>query len=127
VVTNFDTPPNPASQIIQREFRAWFVQHPDDTLNRMYWPAKVSLSIPRAKELLKKYPGGFISLTNGSLTEYLEFITPPMSPPTDSAEPTVSPSLEVNVGKTVLPAGVVPTLGAKAPSPSPASATKTSP
>jgi hypothetical protein len=56
----------------------------------MYWPAKVSLSIPRAKELLKKYPGGFISLTNGSLTDYLEFITPLASPPTGSVVPTAS-------------------------------------
>jgi hypothetical protein len=75
VNTGFVQAKPPASgQVIQREFRAWFVQHPDETLNKMYWPAKVSLSISRAQELLKKYPGGFISLTGGSLTEYLDFV-----------------------------------------------------
>ena len=63
---------------VLREFRAWFVSHPDDVLTKMKWPAKVSLPIERSVELLRKYPGGFIPL--GSLTSFLEFLEPPSKP-----------------------------------------------
>ena len=51
------------SPTIVREFRAWFVKHPDRVLDRMTWPTKVSLDIARASALLKRFPGGYIPLT----------------------------------------------------------------
>jgi len=51
------------NQKIVREFRAWFVKHPDSVLTRMMWPTKISLSIERSQALLKRFPGGFIPLT----------------------------------------------------------------
>lgn len=63
------------SPLVKREFRAWFVSHPDDTLTRMKWPAKVSLPIARSQELLRRFPGGFIPLSGGkSLVEFMEFL-----------------------------------------------------
>ncbi len=62
-------------EMVSRDFRAWFVSHPDEVLTKMNWPAKVSLPIARAKDLLRKYPGGFLPLSNGaSMTEFLEFL-----------------------------------------------------
>jgi len=48
---------------IVREFRAWFVKHPDRVLDRMTWPTKVSLDIAKSSALLKRFPGGYIPLT----------------------------------------------------------------
>lgn len=60
---------------VAREFKAWFVSHPDDYLTKYKWPAKVSLSIAKSQEWLRKNPGGFLPLTGGrSMTEFLEFL-----------------------------------------------------
>lgn len=64
-----------AAQKITRTFRAWFVKHPDMVLTRMTWPTKVSLDIGKSQELLKKFPGGFIPLTNdGGVEMFFEFL-----------------------------------------------------
>lgn len=61
---------------VSRDFRAWFVSHPDSVLTKMNWPAKVSLPIQRSKELLKKFPGGFLPLSgDGSMVQFLEFLS----------------------------------------------------
>jgi hypothetical protein len=61
---------------VLREFRAWFVQHPDETLTKMNWPAKVSLSATQSKALLEKFPGGFIPLNGPGIEQFLEFLHP---------------------------------------------------
>ena len=60
---------------IVREFKAWFVKHPDEVLTRMNWPTKISLSISASQALLAKFPGGFIPLTpEAGLEQFLEFL-----------------------------------------------------
>jgi hypothetical protein len=66
---------------VVREFRAWFVRHPDKALKSLEWPAKISLEVPQAKALLAKYPKGYIPLQAGldapsGMAEYLEFLHP---------------------------------------------------
>jgi hypothetical protein len=74
VDTNITKEPKTGKETLRREFRAYFVSHPDDQLSRMKWPAKVSLPISRAKELLERYPGGYIPDSN--IIEFLEFMHP---------------------------------------------------
>lgn len=57
-----------------RDFRAWFVSHPDEILTKMQWPAKVSLPIAKSAKLLERFPGGYIPLTGKSMVQYLEFL-----------------------------------------------------
>lgn len=70
---------------VERDFRAWFVSHPDETLKTMKWPAKVSLPISRAQELLKKFPGGFIPLNEKGMTQFLEFLEKAFPPEVPNA------------------------------------------
>jgi len=61
--------------IISREFRAWFVKHPDEVLTKMTWPTKVSLSVERSQELLRRFPGGYIPLTlSQGIEVFMEFL-----------------------------------------------------
>lgn len=60
---------------IVRDFRAWFVKHPDAKLGKMYWPTKVSLSVERSQELLGKFPGGYVPLTpDAGLEQFIGFL-----------------------------------------------------
>lgn len=66
---------------VERDFRAWFVSHPDPTLKTMQWPAKVSLSKEQSKALLAKYPGGWISRNAEGMSGFLDFLHGPLDPP----------------------------------------------
>lgn len=62
------------AQIVSRDFRAYFVSHPDDFMSKKNWPCKVSVSIDQSKELLKRFPGGYIPLGPHSIVEFMEFL-----------------------------------------------------
>jgi hypothetical protein len=72
-----------ADKKVQREFRAWFVQHPDEVLTKMNWPAKVSLSSVQSGALLGKFPGGFIPLNGAGIEQFLEFLHPNVAKTSD--------------------------------------------
>jgi hypothetical protein len=75
VETNFAAPKPPSTTpVAVREFKAWFVSHPDSVLSKMQWPAKISLQPTEARELLRRFPGGYIPITNGNLGIYLDFL-----------------------------------------------------
>jgi hypothetical protein len=60
---------------IIREFKAWFVKHPDPVLTKLMWPTKISLTIPQSQELMKRFPGGFIPLTSEKgIEQFFEFL-----------------------------------------------------
>jgi hypothetical protein len=61
---------------VKRTFKAWFISHPSEELKTLNWPAKVSLSVEKAKELLKLYPCGYIDLTNEGMGQWLSFLHP---------------------------------------------------
>jgi hypothetical protein len=62
-------------QRVSREFRAWFVKHPDNVLTRMMWPTKVSLSVEASQSLLAKFPGGYMPLTlEAGIEQFPEFL-----------------------------------------------------
>src|ERR1700722_487139 len=62
--------------IVNRDFRAWFVNHPDEVLTKMTWPTKTSLPLVKSQELLRMFPGGFIPLDPSRGIEwYSEFLT----------------------------------------------------
>ena len=48
--------------IASREFKAWFINHPDDVLTKMMWPTKTSLPLAKSQELMRMFPGGYIPL-----------------------------------------------------------------
>jgi hypothetical protein len=65
---------------VTRVFKAWFITHPDDLLTTMKWPAKVSLPVERAVELLKKFPQGYIPLeSNKGMEQWLDFLHPSLA------------------------------------------------
>ncbi len=57
-----------------REFRAWFISHPDQELKTLKWPAKVSVPIEKAKELLKVFPKGYIPLGERTMGSFLDVL-----------------------------------------------------
>jgi len=58
-----------------REFRAWFLSHPDSEMTSLQWPSKVSLELEEAGKLLKRFPKGYIPLTlDKGMEQYLEFL-----------------------------------------------------
>ena len=61
---------------VKRTFKAWFISHPSEEMKGMNWPAKVSLSVERAKELLRIHPYGYIDLTEKGMKQWLEFLHP---------------------------------------------------
>ncbi len=69
VQTEFDKNGN-----AQREFRAWFISHPDQELKTLKWPAKVSVPIEKAKELLRVFPKGYIPLGDKTLGSFLDVL-----------------------------------------------------
>ena len=59
---------------VQRDFRAWFVSHPDETYTKTLWPAKLSLPKEKSLELLRKFPGGYIPRKDLGMGQFLEFL-----------------------------------------------------
>lgn len=74
VETSFKANTQTKGQDVVREFKAWFVSHPDDVLTKMKWPAKVSLPLERSRELLKRFPGGYFPLTSQGIGVFLDFL-----------------------------------------------------
>lgn len=62
---------------IRREFRAWFVKHPDLVLSALSWPTKVGLEPSQSAELLRRFPKGFIPLSpekGKGFSQFLKFL-----------------------------------------------------
>lgn len=65
-------PPIPASLTVER--RAYYEDHPDDFLTKLYWPAKLSFPLNKVPELHKAFPQSFIPLTlTTGMVEYFKF------------------------------------------------------
>ena len=79
--TKFDAHGN-----VQRDYRAWFVTHPDEVLKTIKWPAKVSVTDDLHKGLLKRFPKGHIPLNDLGMEQFLDAIYPPAAPG-DGAKP----------------------------------------
>lgn len=54
----FKDPKNPDS----RDFKAYFLTHPEPSVMKATWPCKVSLSLEKSAKLRAKFPGGFIPM-----------------------------------------------------------------
>ena len=56
------------------ERRAYYEDHPDDVLNKLLWPAKLSLPLSRVADLRKRFPGSYVPLTlDQGMTAWMEF------------------------------------------------------
>jgi len=75
VATSWAKDAKTGANVATREFRAWFVKHPDEVLTKMSWPTKVSLPLDRSAELLRMFPGGYIPLdASRGIEWYCEFL-----------------------------------------------------
>jgi hypothetical protein len=73
-VTSAAPDPKTRQNNLVTEFRAYYQNHPDEVLNRMLWPAKLSLPLDRVEELKKRFPGGFVPLgLKDGINRYMEF------------------------------------------------------
>lgn len=73
---DFLDPKNPES----REFKAYYLRHPEPTVMKATWPCKVSLSLEKSAKLGKQFPGGFIPLGVGKdgkfrgMEQFIQFL-----------------------------------------------------
>lgn len=65
-----------ADKKVRREFKAWFVSHRDDQLKTLEWPAKVSMGKRQARELLEKFPSGYVDRGKEGIKPFLDILYP---------------------------------------------------
>ena len=56
------------------EHKAWFINHPDEMIQTMLWPTKLSLPLSARAKLAQVWPGGFVPLGyQAGMDRFLEY------------------------------------------------------